>query len=1597
MVDVAALGKAADLLRKARGLDPERLEVRRQLAEVLYHVSPGPEAREEFLWLSDYHRRQKNLVEARLQLERYLEVQQDDLGVQQRLAELHLEAGDTASATTILATVAEQHRAQGNPAQAQQALEKALEHDPSRTDLRKTLIAMHEEIGARQEVFSERFSLAETLLTQGKRDEAREECRRLQSEVKGNKLYLERLADLCLRLEERSLAYSLFLELAHQEARAGRAGAAIACNRKAQEISPEEQAPYELLTDLYLQMDSKEEATSQLRELANLHRRKKSLSHLTTTLRRLLAVEEGDTAAREELILCLERQENVEAVQEERTRLARILRRQGRSDEALQQYHRILDKSPFLVPLICEAATLQQEMGLPEAALQFYLDQAQSLDRLGARPEAEQLLLRALEIDAERIETLEQLADLYRRMERSEAATQRYEQLRDLYLQRGQREDAIRQQKTIVQLAPHQTDARRKLVALHLEQGEADQAAEVLTETAGRLIASGQSEEAEQLLEEIRPRLSEEPVLRQALIRFYREHNRYGQAAELQVSLADQLLAEGRSEEAAAELSQALPHSSDPVPVLQKLITLYEQQGEASKQIEFLRRLAEHHRKARHWQPLVKTYRRLLKFKPDDPDALRGVAEGCFALDDTAGASKASARLADLLVEQGRAKEAAELYRQVLDVEPDNLDVRQKRVSALIEIPSREEAVQELLILARRLEEAKDGDGVATALERAVVIQPENPSLRRQYAEALMAAGRPDEALQQYLNLVDAYQAQSLNEKAIEVLQTIRDLRPEDLQVARRLADLYLREGLKRSATAELTGVAEKLLDQEELSGARDVLYRVLEIDPDLLEARQRLAETLLRLARVEEASAEFFRIAQQQYDAGELESAQKSLEKAEAVPLDVQEEKKRLEREIDNRLRRSALQDRLGQAARHGNEQEWAKAQQIYEQLLEDYPESVEVLIGLAGLKQAVGQEEESQALRLEAADRYRSAGQQRRAAQVLNDMLESWPQCEPALERLVQIEESSGRSEEAGRLYLRIGQIKEKLGRFDLAIALCEKVLGLDRSNVDARERLARLLGILGRNEEAYQHQLALGEFYREKDRVKEAIEAFQKASEMLPGDARSHVNLAELFRQSGRQEDAVEETVKAAEIAWQGGHRQEAGRLLAQSLKQCPEHIGACRLAIQFADDAGDAKKATEKRKALAAIYLKKQQPKHAIHLLQEVIEREPKDLTVRRQLAQQLDNEGKKQEAAEQYLQIGDLYSERGISVKAIGFYRTAQKLAADPSAIHEKIADTYLAENLNDKAVAELIVLAEWCQQNKRDEETVSIYQRVIDIDSGNLRVLHKLAHCHEQAQNPDRAAQVYRQMVETYVERGVLGKGIETCRKALEIAPHETSIRERLADLLVQRRAWEEAKKEYENLLHYSPGDLRLTTILTRLKKKIAGEPEKEPKATKARTAGPSQAVASVMAAYDPYQGYLQTPAVEAVTARGQQGLELFKRKRFSRAIDELTAAVNLWRQSPTQGEDALEYFNALGVCYLEIKKPQAAVEILLQGLASVEQRGESELLGLRYNLALAYEALEQNDEALKLWKTIYNVDRTYRDVANKILWSRIASKKKNA
>ena len=107
-------------------------------------------------------------------------------------------------------------------------------------------------------------------------------------------------------------------------------------------------------------------------------------------------------------------------------------------------------------------------------------------------------------------------------------------------------------------------------------------------------------------------------------------------------------------------------------------------------------------------------------------------------------------------------------------------------------------------------------------------------------------------------------------------------------------------------------------------------------------------------------------------------------------------------------------------------------------------------------------------------------------------------------------------------------------------------------------------------------------------------------------------------------------------------------------------------------------------------------------------------------------------------------------------------------------------------------------------------------------------------------------------------------------------------------------------------------------------------------------------------------------------------GLKLLKENRYDEAIAEFQASVI----SPNLKAYSI---NQLGICFESKNILDLAIDQYKKGITEINEAMNDLGKEMTYNLARACEKSGHNDDALVNYKKIYQVDISYKDVANKI------------
>jgi tetratricopeptide (TPR) repeat protein len=113
--------------------------------------------------------------------------------------------------------------------------------------------------------------------------------------------------------------------------------------------------------------------------------------------------------------------------------------------------------------------------------------------------------------------------------------------------------------------------------------------------------------------------------------------------------------------------------------------------------------------------------------------------------------------------------------------------------------------------------------------------------------------GETDKAADCFKSVGDAYASQGFTVKAIAMYKKLSKLKAS-MECVLRLAELYTQQGLFNDARAQYLQVAEEFLKTNQLDQAVKIFEKTLEMDPENVAMRTKLAEVYIRLGKKPEA-----------------------------------------------------------------------------------------------------------------------------------------------------------------------------------------------------------------------------------------------------------------------------------------------------------------------------------------------------------------------------------------------------------------------------------------------------------------------------------------------------------------------------------------------------------------------------------------------------------------------------------------------------------------------------------------------------------------------------------------------------------------------
>ncbi|MBV8890834.1 MAG: tetratricopeptide repeat protein [Acidobacteria bacterium] len=186
---------------------------------------------------------------------------------------------------------------------------------------------------------------------------------------------------------------------------------------------------------------------------------------------------------------------------------------------------------------------------------------------------------------------------------------------------------------------------------------------------------------------------------------------------------------------------------------------------------------------------------------------------------------------AEKYVQQGKLQNAIAEYQKVLKHDPKDLTVLNTVGDLFARLGQNEEACN----CFRSVGDAYAQQGFTVkAIAMYKKLTKSKPSLEGilKLAELYTQQGLFNDARQQYLQVAEEFLRTGELEQAVRIFQKTLEMDPENVAMKVRLAEVYVRLGKKDEAWQIFSGAAEQLRSRGQLAPAEDILQRMLTLDP---------------------------------------------------------------------------------------------------------------------------------------------------------------------------------------------------------------------------------------------------------------------------------------------------------------------------------------------------------------------------------------------------------------------------------------------------------------------------------------------------------------------------------------------------------------------------------------------------------------------------------------------------------------------------------------------------------------------------------------------------------------------------------------------
>lgn len=200
----------------------------------------------------------------------------------------------------------------------------------------------------------------------------------------------------------------------------------------------------------------------------------------------------------------------------------------------------------------------------------------------------------------------------------------------------------------------------------------------------------------------------------------------------------------------------------------------------------------------------IKEYQKILDVDPKDVRILQKMGELYQKKNDNNAAATYIVKVAESYAKDGFFLKAVAQYKQVLKLDPSLVDINLQLAELHQQLQLMGEAMAYYQVVANHYDKQGDVRKSLDVLRKMVDLDPDNVQSRVKLADLYVRERMNDEAVEELSRAADHLKRQNRIDDYLRVAERISALKPDDLALARELAELYLQRNDQKRALAKL-------------------------------------------------------------------------------------------------------------------------------------------------------------------------------------------------------------------------------------------------------------------------------------------------------------------------------------------------------------------------------------------------------------------------------------------------------------------------------------------------------------------------------------------------------------------------------------------------------------------------------------------------------------------------------------------------------------------------------------------------------------------------------------------------------------------------